>query len=267
MEVINLQNVNIETLPISIKNEFEIIYFEFNNTEHKPIHIHSVINTILNYKNKNILLNNANEDFTDEDFVEYLNRFNTGFNEGYLIAKEYIDDATELQIKTDRVFSGVYKKLNILKETHTFLMKSDNGKYLFEEMDFYNHGIEVGKYVMCWDYILNNHNWFNDVFDFHFTKPKTIPTEAIPENKQKTNKSLMFKSAHLNIKDRYRILNKVLDFDKKVHPLNIGELEKYQLLSYILGIDKDNARKLMNGSHHAKDNDLTSYFDELGLNK
>jgi len=85
--------------------------------------------------------------------------------------------------------------------------------------------------------------------------------------KPKTNKSLMFEGTNLNIKDRYRILNKVLDFDKKVHPLNIGELEKYQLLAYILGIDKDNARKLMCGSHDAKDNDLTTYFNELGLNK
>ena len=92
----------------------------------------------------------------------------------------------------------------------------------------------------------------------------TVPT---PENKQKTNKSLMFKGQKLNIKDRYRILNTVLNFDKTVHPLNIGELEKYQLLAYILGIDKDNARKLMNGKHDAKDTDLTAYFNEIGLNK
>ena len=77
----------------------------------------------------------------------------------------------------------------------------------------------------------------------------------------------MFEGKDLNISDRYNILNKVLDFDKKVHPLNIGELEKYQLLSYILGIDKDNARKLMNGKYDSKDRDLTAYFNELGLNK
>jgi hypothetical protein len=85
--------------------------------------------------------------------------------------------------------------------------------------------------------------------------------------KPKANKSLMLNGKGLNLKDRYTILNKVLDFDKIVHPLNIGELEKYQLLAYILGCDKDNARKLMNGSHDAKNNDLTSYLIELGLKK
>jgi hypothetical protein len=85
--------------------------------------------------------------------------------------------------------------------------------------------------------------------------------------KGKPIKSLLLNGNNLNIKDRYRILNKILNFDKIVHPLNIGELEKYQLLAYILGCDKDNARKLMCGSHDAKDTDLTSYFNELGLKK
>jgi hypothetical protein len=105
-------------------------------------------------------------------------------------------------------------------------------------------------------------------------KGTPITVEIIEKNSQtqiitkpKTNKSLMLNGKGLNIKDRYTILNKVLDFDKIVHPLNIGELEKYQLLAYILGCDKDNARKLMNGSHDAKDNDLTSYLFELGLKK
>lgn len=100
--------------------------------------------------------------------------------------------------------------------------------------------------------------------ELKMTKRQEVPALEI---RQKSNKSLMFEGKNLNIKDRYRILNKVLDFDKKVHPLNIGELQKYQLLAYILGCDKDNARKLMCGSHDAKDNDLTAYFNDLGLNK
>jgi uncharacterized protein (DUF2164 family) len=97
---------------------------------------------------------------------------------------------------------------------------------------------------------------------------KTIPPQVSAiETKQKPDKSLMLGGEKLNISERYKILNKVLDFDKKVHPLNIGELEKYQLLSYILGIDKDNARKLMCGSYDSKDRDLTSYFNDLDLNK
>lgn len=104
-------------------------------------------------------------------------------------------------------------------------------------------------------------------FEIDLVKSKVHNEIRQQLTKQKPNKSLMFAGTNLNIKDRYRILNKVLDFDKKVHPLNIGELEKYQLLAYILGIDKDNARKLMCGSHDAKDNDLTAYFNDLGLNK
>jgi hypothetical protein len=105
-------------------------------------------------------------------------------------------------------------------------------------------------------------------------EPTQFYVEIIEQNSQaqittkpKTNKSLMLNGKGLNLKDRYTILNKVLDFDKIVHPLNIGELEKYQLLAYILGCDKDNARKLMNGSHDAKYNDLAPYLSGLGLNK
>jgi hypothetical protein len=44
--------------------------------------------------------------------------------------------------------------------------------------------------------------------------------------KPKTNKSLMLNGKGLNLKDRYTVLNRFLDFDKIVHPLNIGELER-----------------------------------------
>jgi hypothetical protein len=85
--------------------------------------------------------------------------------------------------------------------------------------------------------------------------------------KQKPNKSLLFDGKELNLSERFKIANKVLGIDTKIRTLNIQDLEKYQLLAYILGCDKDNARNLMNGSYKAKDRDLSTYFNDLGLNK
>jgi hypothetical protein len=81
----------------------------------------------------------------------------------------------------------------------------------------------------------------------------------------KPNKSLLFEGSSLNLSERFKIANKILNIDKEIRKLNIKELEKYQLLAYILGCDKDNARNLMNGSYKSKDRDLSSYFNELGL--
>jgi hypothetical protein len=101
--------------------------------------------------------------------------------------------------------------------------------------------------------------------DFLYNKPQNeTPPQA---TKQKTNKSLLFNGKELNLSERFKIANEVLGIDKKIRTLNIPDLEKYQLLAYILGIDKDNARNLMNGSYKSKDRDLLTYFNDLGLNK
>ncbi len=87
-----------------------------------------------------------------------------------------------------------------------------------------------------------------------------------PEPKKtKSNKSLLFDGKELNLSERFKIANKVLDIDNKLRTLNIKDLEKYQLLAYILGCDKDNARNIMNGSYKSKDRDLTPYFNALDL--
>lgn len=98
-------------------------------------------------------------------------------------------------------------------------------------------------------------------------KIETTSLELAPEIKQKTNKSLLFNGKELNLSERFKIANKVLDIDNKLRTLNIKDLEKYQLLAYILGCDKDNARNLMNGSYKSKDRELTSYFNYLNLNE
>jgi hypothetical protein len=103
---------------------------------------------------------------------------------------------------------------------------------------------------------------FNKIIKFlELQKQNPIQTPT------KTNKSLLFEGKDLNLSERFKIANKVLDIDKKIRTLNIKELEKYQLLAYILGCDKDNARNLMNGSYNSKDRDLTNYFNDLDLNK
>ena len=81
------------------------------------------------------------------------------------------------------------------------------------------------------------------------------------------NKSLLLNGEKLNLSERYKIANKLLNIEGKIRTLKIGDLEKYQLLAYILGCDKDNARSLMNGTYNSKDRDLTSYLDELGLDQ
>lgn len=182
MEVTNLQNANNDILTPLIRKEFEKIYFEFSNTAQKPIYLHSVLNLILTYKSSNILLNDENKTFVNENFIKYQEIFNTGFKEGYIIAKEYTEDTIYIKIKIDRVFGGIYKKLNSLKETHTFLIKADDSNYSFESLRYYNYGIEVGKYVMCWDYILNNYNLFEDIFKSKYAKHKTTTHSAITTN-------------------------------------------------------------------------------------
>lgn len=88
-----------------------------------------------------------------------------------------------------------------------------------------------------------------------------------PTGKTKQNKSLLFEGKELNLSERFKIANKVLGLDTKIRKLNIQDLEKYQLLAFILGCDKDNARNLMNRRYNSKDRDLSTYYNDLGLDK
>ena len=83
----------------------------------------------------------------------------------------------------------------------------------------------------------------------------------------KESNSVLFNGKKLNLSERYTIANNLLEIDQKIRTLNIKDLEKYQLLAYILGCNKDNARDLMNGKYDSKDRDLTDFFKEIGLNK
>jgi len=83
----------------------------------------------------------------------------------------------------------------------------------------------------------------------------------------KPNKSLLFEGKNLNLSERYKIANKVINIEKQIRKLNIKELEKHQLLAFILGCDITTARNLYNGTYNSKDRDLTNYFNDLDLNK
>lgn len=83
----------------------------------------------------------------------------------------------------------------------------------------------------------------------------------------KPNKSLLFEGKNLNLSERYKIANKVINIEKQIRKLNIKELEKHQLLAYILGCDITTARNLYNGTYNSKDRDLSNLFNELDLNE
>ena len=127
-------------------------------------------------------------------------------------------------------------------------------------------GIDIYKSPLSNDFI-NLKNSLNESIDLKKIKllNKLQPYKQVIETKQKPNKSLLFEGKDLNLLERYKIANKVLNVDNAIRKLNIQDLEKYQLLAYILGCDKDNARNLMNGTYNAKDRDLSQYFNDLGL--
>jgi hypothetical protein len=81
------------------------------------------------------------------------------------------------------------------------------------------------------------------------------------------SKSLIFQGKPLNLYERYTIANKLLDIGNKIHTLNISQAKKNELLSYILGCNIDNAKKILNGTYNNKKRDLTDLFNDLGLNK
>jgi hypothetical protein len=81
------------------------------------------------------------------------------------------------------------------------------------------------------------------------------------------NKNLLLNGKDLNLSERFKIANEILDIGNTIRRLNIKDLEKYKLLSYIINCSEDNARHLMNGKYNSKDRDLTGYFKGLNLNK
>ncbi len=69
----------------------------------------------------------------------------------------------------------------------------------------------------------------------------------------------------INLLERFKIANDVLQIEHKIRILKISEAEKHKLLSIILGCNIDNAKKIMNGNYDAKvkENLLADYYETL----
>lgn len=192
---------------------------------------------------------------------EYKEKYND-LLESYLLQYEDYEEIDFINIEIQRYIDFItdLEQLEIrINDTSNYQLNSGYIESLLETF-------ELLDFEDCIDYDKRDRSIlsFNKIIKFlELQKQNPIQTAT----KTKTNKSLLFEGKDLNLSERFKIANKVLDIDKKIRTLKIKDLERYQLLAYILGCDKDNARNLMNGSYNSKDRDLTNYFNDLDLNK
>jgi hypothetical protein len=109
---------------------------------------------------------------------------------------------------------------------------------------------------------LLNHDIIEQYNNSQIKNNEPTKIETKPESK-----SLNFEGKPLNLYERYLIANKILDIDKKLHKLNIPKSKKNELLSYILGCNIDNAKKILDGKYDSKTRDFEDFFNELNLNE
>ncbi|MHA6278835.1 hypothetical protein ACXYMT_01520 [Salinimicrobium sp. CAU 1759] len=79
------------------------------------------------------------------------------------------------------------------------------------------------------------------------------------------NKSSLFNGKKMNLSERIMLANEFLNFTEIINELNIQDSEKYQLMAYILGNDKDNIRNRINGTRTDKvrKQQITAYISSL----
>lgn len=97
--------------------------------------------------------------------------------------------------------------------------------------------------------------------EFYNIKLSRLPK---PTRKEAAN---LLNGKQLNLSERFTIAKEVLNIESVLRTLNIAELQKYELLAFIMGCNKDNARDLMNGNYNSKDRDLKEYIQSLKLKK
>lgn len=230
-EYVNLQN----QVYSEINTKFELILKA--SIEHKIYFKFCVFETykdtfvyrLNEYKTKYLGFNN--EDFVKKEIEYTINTIE------YFLSNEFWNETNKEILKNNK--NKIFEFLKNQLSTYTIYIRQDDGA----------KEIGINQYIIVFDKINENN-------------------ELKKENQTaKTNKSLLFNGSNLNLSERFKIANKVLDIDNKIRKLNIKDLEKYQLLAYILGCDKDIARHLMNGNYNSKDRDLKNYFNDLDLNK
>lgn len=82
-----------------------------------------------------------------------------------------------------------------------------------------------------------------------------------------SNKSNLFNGKSLNLTERIKIANAILNFEGQIRKLNISDTDKYQLMSYILGNDVSNVRNVVNGTRPNKirEDEINSYLKNLKI--
>jgi hypothetical protein len=184
------------------------------------------------------------------------------FYEDEHLKNEYLKQVTVLNLSRDSVHKYPYYLCLLDQLNYNLFCSILKKRIQYLEELLYKNGIEVNVSIPTEEFERSK-----TTFKKHYNLIVENDNLQRLSSKPKTNKSLIFEGSPLNLSERFKIANEVLGIDKKIRTLNIPDLEKYQLLAYILGIDKDNARNLMNGSYKSKDRDLSTYFNDLGLNK
>ncbi|MGG5578040.1 hypothetical protein ACPDHL_11965 [Myroides sp. C15-4] len=170
--------------------------------------------------------------------------------------------------------SDEIREQTTLKEIEVTVIKELN-QYFLRRMDiltrYYDHCwetnkenlIETKKFKLYHDHLKVNFLTFKLS---HIDDSQKLAKLYFKNTKPIERKSLV-NGKTLNLLDRFNLANELLDLEKNIRKLNIQDLEKYELVSIILGCDKDNARNLMNNRYNAKPNDLQELYDKLNLPK
>ena len=175
-------------------------------------------------------------------------------------------------------------RFNFIYPHYSTLFEEVNGKLYFFIDDISYITDELGNYINTDKMFFTSNELFDGVYrqitdaenqikliftlkDFNAIQETETPKLIDSTPEIDLSKSQLLNGKKLNLTDRYKIANKLLDIDNKINILNISKEQKNQLLAYILGCNIDNAKKILNGNYDSRPNDLGAYFNELGLNK
>lgn len=222
MESKLLWGANLDALPPLIREEFEKIQYEFVKRSTKPVlEIEKVYSELCDLQRQHKLYENISQNEWEEEFVLLLNKkywgmwkeYRNGFEKGYAEPNLKDDVFNNESNVINRIFSGVYNVFEKLspsittKKTdhHPLLIwfdslqylafnrpiKSNEKTFLCIENHFFEYGQAVGKYVKCWDIILNNAVMFKDIFNEYYRIDVNKETTILKSNNtEPDNKSL-----------------------------------------------------------------------------
>jgi hypothetical protein len=233
----------------SVKAEFNEVFLNIvtaSTVEQKYFSYSPLTVYITHFKQETEICKNESLDFYEDEHLK----------------NEYLKQITILNLSKDSIHKYLYYLYFLDQSNYNIFLSILKKRIQYLEELLYKNGIEVNVSIPTEEFESSK-----TTFKKHYNLIAENDNPQPLSSKPKTNKSLIFEGSPLNLSERFKMANKVLGIDKKIRILNIPDLEKYQLLAYILEIDKDNARNLMNGNYKSKDRDLSTYFNDLGLNK